>query len=318
VREEVDKRYFNELMTMRSCEWALKADAGFGRAIGLWLAAFCRAEGTGVEMPSYFGTGHADMMTYATTAGPEYLHQALARALGDKDSYVALQTVEALATNAGEKSLFYRVGPAQPLVQALFFDDTAVRYSAAIAIVAAEPQTHFPESKLVTENLIDALSRTEPRGARSEGWTEELANSYALRAAGVMLRLAQTRNAVIDLSVALEALINATKDEQIEIRVLAAQILATLDSPDAQRAIAAMALSETNPMDVRISAFESLAVSAKQNANLLDDERISEIYSLVSSVEIEPELRSAAAAAYGALNLPSQKVKDLILDQARD
>ena len=33
--------------------------------------------------------------------------------------------------------------------------------------------------------------------------------------------------------------------------------------------------------------------------------------------EIDPELRSVAASAYGALNLPSQKVKDLILDQAR-
>jgi hypothetical protein len=31
----------------------------------------------------------------------------------------------------------------------------------------------------------------------------------------------------------------------------------------------------------------------------------------------EEELRTAAAAAYGALNLPSRKVKDLILDQAK-
>jgi hypothetical protein len=38
---------------------------------------------------------------------------------------------------------------------------------------------------------------------------------------------------------------------------------------------------------------------------------------LVSSKDIDPGLRAAAAAAYGALNLPSQKVKTLILDQAR-
>jgi len=148
-------------------------------------------------------------------------------------------------------------------------------------------------------------------------WNEDLANNYAFRAADVMLKLAQTRNPVIDLSAAQDAVINATKDNRAGIQMLAGQILAHLDNPDAQRSIAAMALAKTNTMDVRISAFNSLAVSAKLNANLLDDEKIDAIYALVSSLETDPELRSAAAVAYGALNLPSRKVKDLILDQAR-
>jgi hypothetical protein len=38
VREKVDRQYFNELMAMRCCEWSLKADASFGKSIGLWLA----------------------------------------------------------------------------------------------------------------------------------------------------------------------------------------------------------------------------------------------------------------------------------------
>jgi hypothetical protein len=131
-----------------------------------------------------------------------------------------------------------------------------------------------------------------------------------------MLKLAQTRNPVIDLSAAQSTLIDATKNKRVEIQVLAGQILASLNSSEAQRAIAAMALAESNTMDVRISAFDSLADSAKLNVNLLDDEKIDAIYSLVSSKEIDPKLRSAAAAAYGALNLPSRKVKDLILDQS--
>jgi hypothetical protein len=319
VREKVDRSYFNELMTMRACEWALKADAGFGQAIGLWLAAYCKAESAGLDMPSYFGPGHADAMTYATTAGPEYLHQALARAIKDKNAHVALCAVEALATTAGEKSLLYRIGPTQPLVQALSFDDKAVRYSAAIAIAAAGPKEKFAESKLVVENLSQALGQTpEQTSENAEGWNEELANSYALRAAEVMLKLAQTRNPVIDLSAAQSTLIDATKNKRVEIQVLAGQILASLNSSEAQRAIAAMALAESNTMDVRISAFDSLANSAKLNANLLDDEKIDAIYSLVSSKEIDPKLRSAAAAAYGALNLPSRKVKDLILDQSHN
>ncbi len=314
VREKVDKSYFNELMTMRVCEWSLKADAGFGRAIGLWLAAYCKAESTGLNMPNYFDPGHADAMTYATTAGPEYLHQALARAIKDKNAYVALCAVEALAVTAGEKSLFHRIGPTQPLVQALSFDDKAVRYSAAIAITAAGPRKKFAESKLVVKNLSQAI---EQASDNTEKWNEELANSYALRAAEVMLKSAQARNSVIDLSAAQSTLIDATKSKWIEMQVLACKILASLNSPDAQRAIAAMALTESNTRDVRISAFDSLAVSAKLNANLLDDDKIDAIYSLVSSEATNPELRSAAAAAYGSLNLPSQKVKDLILDQAK-
>jgi hypothetical protein len=115
LRERVDRNYFNELMAMRGCEWALKADPAFGWAIGLWQAAYFKAESAGVAMPDYFGPGHADAMTYATTAGPEYLHQALGRAVKDMNAYVALGTIEALATIAGEKSLLFRVGSAQPL-----------------------------------------------------------------------------------------------------------------------------------------------------------------------------------------------------------
>jgi len=328
ARGEVDKSYFNELMAMRCCEWALKADPGFGLAIGLWLASFFKAEATGVQMPAYFGERHADALVYATTAGPEYLHQALARAVKDKNADVALGAVEALATTAGEKSLLYTLGPAQPLLQALAFNDRAVRYSAAIAVALAGPQEGFAESRLVVENLAEALAQSarlgsaKPRQAGQvaediERWDEKLAVSYAFRAAEAMLKLAETRNRVIDLSLAQSALINATKDKRREIQVLAGQILAHLDSPSAQRAIAAMALDSNNDLDVRILAFNSLATSAKINANMLVEETLAEIYVLISSDQTDPDLRGAAAAAYGALNLPSQKVKDLILDQAK-
>ena len=78
-----------------------------------------------------------------------------------------------------------------------------------------------------------------------------------------------------------------------------------------------MALSANNSLDVRISAFNSLGTSAKLNANMLTEQMIDGIYTLISSDATDTDLRSAAAAAYGALNLPSQKVKDLILDQAK-
>jgi hypothetical protein len=319
IREQVDKRYFNELMSMRCCEWALKADPEFGQAIGLWLAAFFKAESAGVgNMPAYFGKGHADASVYATTAGAEYLHQALARAIKDKDAQVALGVVEALSTTAGEKTLFYRVGTTQPLAEALSFDARAVRFSAAIAVANAGPRKSFPESKLVIKNLSEAIVLSSDQPDESNPmWNGSLADSYALRAAKAMLKLASTRNPVIDLSLAQDALIAATKDKRPDIQMLTGQILAYLSTPTSQQAIAAMALADNNSKEVRLAAFGSLAVSGKLDAGLLDDATIDAIYALVSSQEIDPDLRAAAAAAYGALNLPSQKVKNLILDQAR-
>ena len=314
---EVDKRYFYELMSMRACEWALKADAGFGPAIGLWIASFFKAESSGVGMPEYFGERHADALVYATTAGVEYLHQALARAVKDRNAFVALGVIEALATTAGEESLLYRIGTAQPLAQSLGFDNRKVRYSAAIAIAAAGPKERFAESPLVIANLSEALGQNQQMGMDDSEWNQEIADSYALRSAEVMLKLAQSRNAVIDLSAAQNALESAVNDMRPEIQILAGQILAYLDSPSAQRAIAAMALDINNSLDVRITAFDSLSNSAKLNASMLDNGIIDSIYELISSDDTNPELRSAAAAAYGALNLPSQKVKNLILDQAK-
>jgi hypothetical protein len=98
---------------------------------------------------------------------------------------------------------------------------------------------------------------------------------------------------------------------------MAGKVLAHLSSPDAQSSIAAMGLSDQNSPEVRIEAFHSLAISAKLNANLLSDEQIQSLYSLVESASQDAQLRLAGASAYGALNLPSRKVKDLILSQAK-
>ena len=313
---EADQKYFHELMSMRCCECSLRADEQFGPAIGLWLAAYFKAESTGVAMPEYFGPNHAKALVYATTAGPEYLHQALARAVNDRNAAVALGAVEALATTAGEKSLMYTLGPSQPLLQALVFPDRAVRYSAAIAIVNAGPRQPFTESRIVVQNLAEALARGG--AGTDQQWSPELAESYALRSVQAMLGLAVSHNPVIDLAAALPALTGATKDARPEIRVLAGQVLAHVSSPDAQRAIAAMAMNSADDATVRTVAFASLVSSAKLNGNLLPDVGVGEMYRTISAVDTDPALRAAAAAAYGALNLPSQKVKNLILDQARN
>ncbi len=314
-REKVDHAYFNELMAMRCCEWALKADPAFSHAIGLWLAAFCKAEATGVSMPDYFGPDHPSAMVYARTAGPEYVHQGLARAIKDNNPHIAFCMVQALSHTAGEKSLMYQVGLDQPIVQALQFDNRAVRYMAAIAIASANPRQPFPESRLVTEMLGQILARSESEPQLL--WQADSADRYALRVAHAIFKLAQTRNPVIDLNLIQDTIIQATKDKEPQIQVLAADTLARLKSPAAQRAIADMAFHADNAMQVRLAAFEALTQSAKINTNLLDDDRIDMIYSLISSDQTDDAIQKAAAAVYGALNLPSTKAKDLILDQSK-
>jgi len=312
LRREVNKEYFDELMAMRACEWTLKTNPAVGKAIGLWIAAFFRAEAVGEPMPEYFGAGHADAMTYATTAGPEYLHQALERAINDKDAYVALGVVEAMAVNAGEKSLLVRLGTEQPLAKALSFADRKVRYSAAIAFAEANPVNEFVGSDLIVENLAEAVL-----GEDIDEIGSETAQAYALRSVQSMYKLAVSRNKIVDLSTAQSALIKVTQKSDPEMRVLAASVLARLESPQAQRAIAMMAMDEQSDNSIRIAAFGALALSAKINANLLLTERVEAIYKLVSSTEADADLRAAAAGAYGALNLPSEQVKSLILDQSK-
>jgi hypothetical protein len=176
----------------------------------------------------------------------------------------------------------------------------------------AEPAEKFAESELVVDNLAAAIT-----AQADANWPKETADNYAIRSAQAMLRLASTRNAVINLAGAMDALVQASADKRDEIKIVACQILAYLPSPDAQRAIADAALKQENSVDIRISSFESLATSAKVNANQLLDGQIDQIYQIVESRDVSQDLRSSAAAAFGALNLPSRRVKDLILEQTK-
>ncbi len=311
-REQISKDYFFEVMAMRCCEWSLKADPETSSAISLWITSFFKAEESGIAMPEYFGEGHSNAMTYATTAGPEYLHESLARALKDKDAYIALNIVEALAVNAGQASLLYRFGTEQPLVEALKFDDTAVALSAAIAIGSANPTEGFAGSKLIVENLSTAIEQTA-----AEKLGAEPALAYAFRAINVMKELAISNNKVVDLEMAAQPLMNVLKGDNDELRLIAAEILAHLKNPEAQRAIANISLSGDYSNEIRIAVFANVIKSAKINGQLLTEQQIDQIYALASSTETDPQLRAAAAGAYGAFNLPSRRVKELILDQAK-
>jgi len=171
------------------------------------------------------------------------------------------------------------------------------------------PDTLTVEQKLEVANNILYRNHARP-------FASDLADSYATQAAMVLQQLAVAGNKVLPLKPAEGALIEALGDTRKVIQNNAIITLARMDSYEAQRALAELALDETADMTVRLHTFRNLAVSAKNFGNLLLSEQVDAIYTrLVSSLEADPELRNLAAEAYGSLNLPSAKISELIISQ---
>jgi len=316
VWTSVNSSYVHELMAMRSAEWCLTAEPAFEQAIGLWLAGFFKAEAAGVPMPAYFGDGHAVASVYATTAGPKYLQQALARGLGEGNAAVALGATEAIIVTTGRKAIFTPVGDIQPLLKSLTFKDQAVRYSAAIAIAQASPQGRFQESDLVMGNLADAIEKAG-QNADLPG-SDAVETRYDLRAISALITLGASQNGSFDLGLAQDALIDASKNSDVILKAAATRALAYLNSPMAQMAIATQAMGAGNSVPIRNGAFLALADSGRLFGGNIEAQMVKSIYELIRSDETDSSLRQTAAIAFGALDLPSQQVKALILDQAKN
>ena len=437
--EEVARDAFDELMTMRSCERSTQLDTQKPDPIALWLSAFFRLEAQGHPQPTYFGEHHADAATYALTAGPQYLHRTLKRALDNKNRPVALAAIEVLRRNSGQQSLLYRLGQGQPLIRALSFPDRQVRFSAALAIAGAIPSQAFAENDQVVDILVQALRQkgdtaallVEPDQAtrtelaaqlRTEGafaqvvaastfgeaarqletlpscdlvvlsseiadpalaralqmmqddyrlafcptiviapenriavvrqivdsyrfartvvrstplaemlttaqavleassartFDAALADQVAGDAATVLQRLAMAGNEVLQLKRAEDALIDALGEARDNIQLAAIETLARMDSTPAQRALVDAALDTQRDMDRRLMLLERLALSAKNYGNLLLGEQVEALYVLIQDPQADPRLRNQAAEAYGSLNLPSERISQLILQQAK-
>ncbi len=441
VKEEVPRGAFDELMTMRCCEDTVRLDPSRAGAIALWISSFVRLESEGYDQPLFFGENHADAGTYALTAGPEYLHRVLLRAMENRNRPVALAAITALNRNAGQQSLLYKVRGRKPMIEALSFPDREVRFSAAMAIGQILPRKEVENQDLVIDILAEALRQKGKRFAMIidknqndrntlagqlrdsnvyasviadeyfssavkearrmpsmdlivleygienpsvketleivkgdyrlafcptvlltphvslpsaqelaaeypfvdvvvKGSTVEdilkieqeilavnnarvfkgdLSDTYATRAAELLRQLALTNNKILPIGNAEPALINAIREERSEIQKSAILALARMDSVDAQRALAQMALDVEVDPQIRMMLFTNLSISAKQFGNLLLAEHISEMYDkIVSSVTVDADLRKVASEAYGSLNLPSAKISQLILDQSKN
>ena len=142
--------------------------------------------------------------------------------------------------------------------------------------------------------------------------TPESASEWSIRAAVAIRKLGLTRTAVYDIARAEKALVEAVGDERADVKVAAAEALATIPGPVAQRAIAKLATDSTADEKIRISAFTALDESVRRFGNALSDDLSQAIVNIVNKGPAG-DIRMAAAEVLGALSLPSSQIKDLII-----
>jgi hypothetical protein len=186
---------------------------------------------------------------------------------------------------------------------------------------AAEVQSPLINTLVAGQNPPDAAALTaamtkarERMGAAA--MDEKLAESYAQRAAQLLERLAISRGQVLDVTAAQSALMRALEDPRIEIAKSSAGVLGLLNNKEAQASLAAKATDDKAGDDLKIAAFKGLAKSAKFYGNQLDANSVEAVQKVVETNQ-NLQVRSAAAEAQGALNLPAERAKNLIINQSQ-
>jgi hypothetical protein len=195
--------------------------------------------------------------------------------------------------------------------------------------------THTPESPYAVASATDLLMnaalmpaknvlkdelKADIDAARQHSGTavmsEQDAAGYSLQAAALLEKLAITRGHALDVSVAEAGLLTALSDARPQIASAAGKVLGTLSTTSSQNGLAMKANNTATPAEVRVSLYQSLAESAKHIGNHLDAEQIVDLEKVVST-STESAIRDAAAEARGALNLPADQARTLILRQSR-
>jgi len=188
VKTDVPHEIYNDLMTMRSTEYGLKAGGGSMDSLSLWLAANYKRE---VQLPQGAtdktrAEGQPDAHYYGVTAGTQYLNAALSRALKDHDSAVAMKIIASLQEIVGTNNLF-QTSNVGPLADAMMYPDRLVRFEAAFAIAQSLPQGDFTGKDAVVPLLGEALSQTGQTSVVVAMPTQDATNATvdALKGAGM-------------------------------------------------------------------------------------------------------------------------------------
>jgi hypothetical protein len=199
-----------------------------------------------------------------------------------------------------------------------------------VPVLVAAPEASLPSVKVslndmkgyapVNEAGDEATINAALSSARSESGNvpldAEKASQFSVTAIKLLGDLAADHKSIYNVSDALPALTEALKDKRPEVATGAAGVLGKLVNADAEKALAAAALSTDIDAAVKGPTFLALAESAKRNGNVLDSAAINGIIKALNA-EQDPNTRNAIATALGALNVPSNQAATLILQQVK-
>lgn len=180
-------------------------------------------------------------------------------------------------------------------------------------VARSDPRSAQIDPDVSPEALAPLIARTS-KAAGVISVTPEMGQMLALETAMALSRLAITNNPLIHMADAQRGLIAALGSSDADLRRHAATALGYVDSREAQDAIAAVAIDESEAEDMRVSMFAALADAAKLHGARLSDEHASRVREIAES-DANLTIRTAASQALGALNLPSNPASTIIRNQ---
>lgn len=179
----------------------------------------------------------------------------------------------------------------------------------SIFVLTASDKSIDPK---IVEQMLAKLDQVTVRcGLRP--LSPELKLDLALQATRVLQDVAAGQSPVFNAQTAMPALIETLRGgASEELRAAAASALSWMSAPQAQQAIAGVALAAKESESLRITAFGLLADSARRFGGQLGDDLMAR---LMEQATGEPNLtlRTAASKAMGALNPPVPRILPVIL-----
>jgi AmiR/NasT family two-component response regulator len=199
------------------------------------------------------------------------------------------------------------------------------RLSGASRIVITKTAGSPFAARAVNDRLLSVTQTTDPAAlkpvidqARAKGASlpldTDLANSYATRAGQLLSNLAISNTQAMDLSAAETSLLSALNDARPDIVKSAGMVLSRLPLKSSQPALLAAASAE-KPDDVKIALYKNLAHHAATFGRQIEGNQIEQLEKTVVDAP-NLDVRASAAEARGALNLPAEQAKTLIMNQS--
>ncbi len=179
----------------------------------------------------------------------------------------------------------------------------------SVFVLTASDESVDPK---IVEQMLAKLEQITVRcGLRP--LSPEVKLSLALQAARALEGIARNESPVFNGQTAMPALIEVLRTASSEeLRVAAGSALSWMNAPQAQQAIAGIALAAKESESLRITTFALLADSARRFGAQLDEALTSRLKEQAVS-EPNLTLRTAASQAMGATNPPVERILSIIV-----